>query len=323
MNMIARAYRPSDRAAHAADHRSPNPVVVPEAHWVEGHVLHLASRAAHRLTVHRTRVRRRDPGLALGWGGADAYVARLNLTPLPVADIRQGQSLIQLPFRRAMQTTFMEVREPCEWTVAHPIDQVTFELPKVALASWAEDHAIDRTMLPGTLSGHTVLDPVLKAFGLAAASAIGDADKPDQFFVDHLFDGFCSYLLDRFGTRSHVNRGGLASWQERRAKEMMDACGARELSLSDLAAACGLSVAHFARAFRQSCGTTPHRWLMSRRIERAEALMKGTDMPLASIAIECGFVDQAHLTNLFTKQFGTPPGALRRRWRSEIEAIPA
>jgi transcriptional regulator GlxA family with amidase domain len=47
--------------------------------------------------------------------------------------------------------------------------------------------------------------------------------------------------------------------------------------------------------------------MMGRRLEKAQALLQETDMPLASIAMECGFADQAHLTNAFSKQFGSPP----------------
>lgn len=327
MSMVAAALRGPSPVHHnpmlfRRDNIAPvsrSPVLIPEERWVEGHVLQMASRSPQRLKVHRTRITERDPDVALAWGGTEAFVVRLNLTPLPVADIHRGDSFIQLPSRGAMQTTFMDVRDPCAWSVAHTIDQITFEFPKIALGDWAEDHSTDRTMLPEAMSGRTVLDPALKSFGLAVASIIGDGGTPNQFFVDHLFDGLCSYMLTTFGTRPNFSRGGLASWQERRAKELMDECGAADLSLSDLATACGLSVAHFSRAFRQSCGTTPHRWLMSRRIEKAETLMKTTDTPLACIAIECGFADQAHLTNLFTKHFGSPPGALRRRWRSEAQ----
>ena len=82
--------------------------------------------------------------------------------------------------------------------------------------------------------------------------------------------------------------------------------------LSDLASFCGLSRSHFARAFKQTTGLPPHRWLMMQRINRAKELLYKTKMPVSEIALECGFADQAHLTRVFTKAFGIGPGGFRR-----------
>jgi len=67
-------------------------------------------------------------------------------------------------------------------------------------------------------------------------------------------------------------------------------------------------------------GITPHKWLIGRRLEKAKALLKSTDLPLTSVAAECGFADQAHLTNVFSRQVGTPPGAYRRYWKATVSA---
>jgi AraC family transcriptional regulator len=293
---------------------SARPRLLAEGQYVVGHVLRASVGGRDRLGVHRTRVPRADPDLALTWGGARAHVARLNLVALPANAIRQGRRLIHLPARGAMETAFRNVHEPCVWPMAHAIDQITFALPASAVAEWAEDHTMPDTLLPDSISGSSLADPVLKAFGLAALAAIDDMHAPSQFFVDHVLDGVCRHLLTTFGAPRRGLRGGLAPWQERRAKDMMDA--ATDLSLADLAAGCGLSVAHFSRAFRQSCGMTPHRWMQGRRIDRAWGLVVGSDLTLAAIAQECGFADQAHLTNVFSRHFGSPPGAMRRRWRT-------
>jgi AraC-like DNA-binding protein len=302
---------------------SARPILLPEDRYVMGRVLHSAARGRQRLSVRRTRVTDPDPESALTWGGAESCVARLNLIDLPANDIRQGHGVIRLPPRAAMETSFRNVREPCVWAMAHAVDQITFDLPRAAVAEWAEDHAGGRTLLPDLMSGSSVADAVLKAFGLAILPVLeGDGAAASQFFVDHVLDGVCAYICRTFGAGPALNRGGLAPWQERRAKEMMEAGCMTDLALCDVAAACGLSVAHFSRAFRQTCGTTPYRWLVAKRIEKAQALLRSTDMPLARIAIECGFTDQAHLTNVFSKRLGSPPGALRRFWRSEAVCEP-
>jgi AraC family transcriptional regulator len=299
------------------------PVLLPEDRYVMGRVLHSGTGGQPRLSVRRTRVSAPDPDGALTWGGSEACVARLNLIDVPANEIRQGRGLIRLPPRAAMETSLRNVREPCVWAMAHAVDQITFDLPREAVAAWAQDHGVGRGLLPDGVSGSSMADAVLKAFGLAVLPLLeAEAGGASQFFVDHILDGVCAYLFRSFSAGPGLSRGGLAPWQVRRAKEMMEAGCKHDLALPDVAAACGLSVAHFSRAFRQSCGTTPYRWLMARRVEKAQALLRFTDMPLATIAAECGFTDQAHLTNVLSKRLGAPPGALRRFWRSEALAPP-
>ena len=82
--------------------------------------------------------------------------------------------------------------------------------------------------------------------------------------------------------------------------------------LAALAQECGLSVSHFARAFRASFGVSTHSWLNERRIERSKHLMMTTTLPLAEIAIRSGFSDQAGLTRIFHRLVGESPGKWRR-----------
>jgi len=104
------------------------------------------------------------------------------------------------------------------------------------------------------------------------------------------------------------------AWQERRAR-LLEAQLDGEVTLSRLAQECGLSVSHFARAFRQSTGTSPHRWLLVRRAEKAKDLLHNSALPLAEIGLACGFGDQSHFTRVFTKLTGASPGASRRLHR--------
>ena len=84
------------------------------------------------------------------------------------------------------------------------------------------------------------------------------------------------------------------------------------ISLHDLASMAGLSDCHFARAFKQSVGMPPHRYLMKRRVERAAMLIQRTDRPLSEIALEVGCSDQSHFSRLVVRATGQTPRALRR-----------
>ncbi|MBC8051213.1 MAG: helix-turn-helix domain-containing protein [Chitinophagales bacterium] len=96
-----------------------------------------------------------------------------------------------------------------------------------------------------------------------------------------------------------------------RVLALMHDSAAEDLSLTDLAAECGLSVSAFGRAFRQTIGRTPHRYFISIRMARAKALLKRPRLPLVEIAASAGYSDQAHFTAAFTRHEGVSPG----RWR--------
>jgi AraC-like DNA-binding protein len=116
--------------------------------------------------------------------------------------------------------------------------------------------------------------------------------------------------LAPFGER---RRGGLAAWQLRLAREMLLASVDQQVPLPELAAACRLSVSHFVRAFGQSTGLSPHRWIVERRIEMSKDLLTaGKRHSLADVALRCGFSDQSHFTRSFSRAAGITPGAWRR-----------
>jgi AraC family transcriptional regulator len=111
-------------------------------------------------------------------------------------------------------------------------------------------------------------------------------------------------------------RGGLAPWQQNRAKEAMEANLDKEITIAQLALDCGLSTSHFTRAFRRTTGCPPHRWLLRRRVQRAQDLLLTSDKTLAEIAISCGFSNQRHLARAFGQTVGTSPGLWRRAKRT-------
>jgi AraC family transcriptional regulator len=109
-----------------------------------------------------------------------------------------------------------------------------------------------------------------------------------------------------------VVRQGLAPWQVRRVLTHIDANLGTQIRNKDLAAIARLSTFHFAVAFRNSLGESPHEHIIRRRIERAQGLMLSTDKSLSDVAAECGLADQPHLTRLFRRIVGESPAAWRR-----------
>jgi AraC family transcriptional regulator len=114
------------------------------------------------------------------------------------------------------------------------------------------------------------------------------------------------------GTKSGLFRGGLAAWQVHRVREYIDAHLTDPLLLEVLARVIKLSVSHFARAFRQTVGASPHVFVTLRRLEYAQGLMLATDRCLGDIALASGFADQAHFGRVFRRFCGESPGMWRR-----------
>src|SRR6267378_1085383 len=117
-----------------------------------------------------------------------------------------------------------------------------------------------------------------------------------------------------FGARRE-HRGGLAPWQKRRATELFATHLDGSLRLVTLAHECGLSVSYFYRSFRKSFGTSPRRYLIQQRVERAKQLMRTSRAPLSQLALETGFPDQATFSRTFKALAGNSPG----RWRREAQ----
>jgi AraC family transcriptional regulator len=86
-----------------------------------------------------------------------------------------------------------------------------------------------------------------------------------------------------------------------------------EIRLEELAAVANLSVFHFARAFRESVDTTPHQYVLERRIDMAKTLLRSRDWNLEAIASATGFADASHLSKAFRRQTGTTPKAWQRQ----------
>jgi len=96
-----------------------------------------------------------------------------------------------------------------------------------------------------------------------------------------------------------------------RAKDLIDARYAEDLTVADLAAVAGLSPAHFSREFRRTFGESPHRYLLTRRLERAAALLRNTDGSVTDICFAVGHTSLGSFTTTFTRVYGMSPTAYR------------
>lgn len=100
-----------------------------------------------------------------------------------------------------------------------------------------------------------------------------------------------------------------------RAKDRIDAASHEAWPVERLAGVSGVSAAHFARSFKEAFGVPPHRYLLTRRVERAMALLRDTDLPITQIAFETGWESLGTFGRTFRDVIGESPGAIRARQR--------
>jgi AraC family transcriptional regulator len=160
-----------------------------------------------------------------------------------------------------------------------------------------------------------IADETIRHLSASMLPALKTPEQVSRLFADHLTLAFAAHVAQTYGgmePAARLIKGGLAPWQERRAKEMLVADLTGAIPLAEIAAACGLSSDHFARAFRRSMGLAPHAWLLRARVECAMTLLRQPDRSLSEVALACGFADQSHFTRVFTRQTGQSPGIWRR-----------
>src|ERR671930_2620797 len=104
-----------------------------------------------------------------------------------------------------------------------------------------------------------------------------------------------------------------------RAKDLADARYFEPLGVEDLARAAGLSRAHFSREFRRAFGESPHAYLLTRRLERAAALLRTTDHSVAEICFSVGLQSVGSFTTSFTRTYGKSPAVYRATYPSPSE----
>lgn len=197
---------------------------------------------------------------------------------------------------------------------ASPFHSLFFVIPRLFLDELAEDLGSARIVGICDSIPAPMKDPILATMARSMMPSLKIPENGSELYVDHFTLAYSIYVCANYGslTTPRPGTGCLNRWQQRLAKELIEAHISGGLRLSQLAETCGLRTSQFAHAFRATVGVAPYQWLSTRRIARAKALLRGT-RPLADVALACGFSDQSHFTRAFRCAVGVTPGY----WRSQ------
>ncbi len=203
-----------------------------------------------------------------------------------------------------------------EWQCHHlsPFDNVRFNIPLAFVRTFIEGMGSPRfdgfECKPGTR------DEVILGLAQAVLPYLLSRQDPNPMFLEQISIVLLTHLTQTYGGQYFPakKRGLLAPWQEKRALEFLTTMAFDQVCITELAATCGLSRSHFARAFKDTFGKSPYRWLTEYRVAKVKELLL-SDLSILEVAIKCGFSDQSHMTRIFQSVTGQTPG----RWRRESQ----
>jgi AraC family transcriptional regulator len=158
-------------------------------------------------------------------------------------------------------------------------------------------------------------DEILGPAMLALCAEVLRGGGSGRRFAEGMLTVIGSQLLRLFGEANSADKGGITGRHRRIVTDYVDMHLTEAIAVAELARLVGLSESHFARAFKQTLGMAPHRFIVERRLERGKRMLADTDDSIAQIAAACGFADQAHFARAFAKAFGASPSALRKSFR--------
>lgn len=209
-----------------------------------------------------------------------------------------------------------------EWKIGseRPCECIIFHLPRAALNVNADENVAWELDMQGDAVRVGLHDPVMHCLSQALDAICSKSRPAQEACRGHILSAVIAHLVNSYGRRLHASlqeMGRLAPWQIRRTREMMAASPDGRIGVVDLADACRLSPSHFTLLFKRTVGTTPHQWLLDRRIDQAKNLLRDSNGSLIEIAYATGFADQSHFTRVFSQRVSSSPLAWRRRHRAD------
>lgn len=157
---------------------------------------------------------------------------------------------------------------------------------------------------------HHTIDRSALQFARMIRAELNRPDRSNEIYLDALVTLLGIHVLRKYSSAAEVIeevKGGLSNSVAKRVREYVHEHFRRKLTISELAATCGLSRGYFMQAFGKTFGMPPHRYVLESRLDFAEMLLCETELPVAEIAFLSGFSSPSHLTSMMgTHRHKTP-----------------
>jgi AraC-like DNA-binding protein len=244
----------------------------------------------------------------------DAFVLGLQLRPQSFHELAYDGKSIAVYNGRAGDLLFCDLKAVDAVYTDVPFHSLQFFFSRTFADELADDLEAPRIDEIRLTPGVPVRDALIARLGARVLLALETPQQANELFASHCMLALGVHVCGAYGGLRTPRRfaGALSGWQERLAKEIIEAQLDGGIALEQIAGFCGLSASRFAHAFKSSLGVAPHQWLLQRRIERAKALLKHSRATLAEVALSCGFADQSHFTRVFRRAVGASPGNWKR-----------
>lgn len=249
---------------------------------------------------------------------APAHMALVMFTPQPHREValNSDRRTVSLAPVGTIEVVPAGAELFASWRVAKENILVAFSpraLDRLAAVEFQKEGIVFRPPQPGLVD-----QKALVIAGLLRQEFQREAGL-NELCIESLITLFGAHLMRTYSSYNEISgraiHGGLSPAAWRRVTDYIHANLSENLSVARLAQVAGLSPTHFLRAFRQTCGQAPHRYVVAQRLALAEHLVQTTDMPFAAVAKAAGFSSNSHMTATMRRVRGSTPKDVRREER--------